>query len=115
MSGKASGVDPLWVVAGARLTPTAIAFVVCLRTHTLRPPASARLLLLVSGVIDAIAFVCYVEAAQHSLAIAAVAASQYATLAALGAVAIFGERLRARQWLGVGLLVSAALVVGAAG
>jgi drug/metabolite transporter (DMT)-like permease len=115
LSGKAGGIDPLWIVAGARSVPTVIAFVVCLRTGALRPPRSVIPWLAISGVIDAIAFVCYVEAARDSLAIAAVAASQYATLAAIGGVLVFGERLRSRQWIGVALLIAAATVVGAGG
>lgn len=114
-SGKAADIDPMWVVAGARLVPTTIAFALCVRKGTLIPPPSTRLLLLLSGLIDALGFVCYVAAAQDSLAVAAVAASQYATLATLGAVVLFSERLQARQWVGVGLLGTAAAVVAAAG
>lgn len=115
LSGKASDVNPLWIVAGVRVVPTAIAFVVCLRTQAFKPPAAARAVLLISGALDAVAFVCFVAAAQSSLAIAAVAASQYAALAAIGGTVVFGESLRPRQWIGVALLVSAAAVIGAGG
>lgn len=113
-SGKAADIDPLWVVSGARLVPTLIAFALCVHKGALIPPPGTRLLLLFSGLIDALGFVCYVAAAQDSLAIAAVAASQYATLATLGAVFLFSERLQVRQWVGVALLATAAAVVAAA-
>ncbi|MBS1843039.1 MAG: EamA family transporter [Actinobacteria bacterium] len=115
LSGKATGINPLWVVAVVRVPSIVIAFFVCLRTGMVSPPLAARPWLAASGVIDALAFICYVEGARHSLAIAAVAASQYAIPAAIAGAVVFGERLRPTQWLGVGVLISAAALIAATG
>jgi uncharacterized membrane protein len=113
LAGETAGIDPLWIVATVRIPSVAVAFCVCARNGTLIPPPAARPWLLASGVIDALAFVCYVEGARSSLAIAAVAASQYATPAAIGGAIFFGERLRPRQWAGVAILIAAATLVAA--
>jgi drug/metabolite transporter (DMT)-like permease len=114
-SGKVEGIDPLWVVAVARLLPLLAALAICLSQKSLLPPSTGWRWIISCGVTDAAGFACYIVAARAVLAVAAVAASQYGAVAVLGGVVLFGERLRLRQWIGVAILIVAAGVIAATG
>lgn len=107
-SGKVEGIGPLWVVATARMFPFLCGLAVCLRAGSVLPPRETWPWLLSCGITDAAGFVCYVIGAQGMLAVAAVAASQYGAVAAVGGVLLLGEHLRRRQWVGVVVLIAAA-------
>lgn len=114
-SGKVSSMEPIWVVALVRCVQVIIAVPVCLSIGRFTPPRGAWRYILGYGFVDAAAYVLYVTAAGHDLAVASVAASQYAALAAVGAVLVFRERLLPAQILGVGALLISVVFVAAQG
>ena len=115
ISGQISGPSPLWVVAGVRLIPAAVALAVCLRAGEVAVPRQAMPAVFLGGLVEAGGYVCYVFAARSSVPVAAVTTSQYAGIAVLGGIIFFGERLRRRQLLGVVILLAGVGIVGAAG
>jgi drug/metabolite transporter (DMT)-like permease len=114
-SGKISGIHPLWVVAAARTFPCVYALAVSRREGPLLPPDGTWRWILACGITDALAYVAYLYAARGVLAVAAVAASQYAAAAAIGGVWLLGERLVRRQWFGIAMLIAAAAVIASQG
>ena len=58
-------------------------------------------------------FVCYAVGARHGIAIAAVLASQFAALAAVGAALLFKERLTRVGVVGVAVIAVGVAVVSA--
>ena len=89
--GRVAGVVPLvWTILPARLV------------GTLR--RSAIGLLLTSAACEVAGFGLFSAASRGQVGVAAVLSSQFAAFAALGAFVCFGERLTARQWIGMGLI-----------
>jgi drug/metabolite transporter (DMT)-like permease len=79
-----------------------------------RPRLNVSVLLLVSGIgiFDTAGVMAFTRGLQESSAwIVALAASMSPTIVILGATWIFRERLRATQWLGVGLVASSVAVL----
>jgi len=114
-SGKVEGISPLWIVAVARIFPCVYALALCLRDGSLLPPWPTWHWILICGITDAAAYVCYIFAARGVLAVAAIAASQYAAVAAVGGVLLLKERLLPSQWLGVVVLLLAAAAIAGEG
>jgi hypothetical protein len=114
-SGEVDGMEPVWVVAVARAVTCVFALVVCLRKRVGRPARQDRIWIVLFGLLDVLGFVALVSGAQVLLPVAAVAASQYAAVAAIGGVIYLGERIQRLQLLGIGVLLSAAAVVAATG
>lgn len=114
-SGKVEGINPLWVVAVARTFPCAYALALCLRDGALLPPSGTWRWILICGITDAAAYVCYILAARGVLAVAAIAASQYAAVAAIGGVLLLRERLLPSQWLGIVVLIIGSAVIAGEG
>ena len=77
---------PLAVLGRLRLTRAALPFVVA------------------TGLAEVAGFAAYAVGARHSIAIAAVLASQFAALAAIGAYVFFGERLTRVQIAGIAVV-----------
>jgi drug/metabolite transporter (DMT)-like permease len=97
-------VSLLWVVVPTRLVGTVtIALPLALR-RKLTLTRRALPLVATAGVTEVLGIVSYTLGARHDLAVAAVLTSQYAALAALGALIVFGERLSRRQLGGLGLI-----------
>ena len=67
----------------------------------------------VTGLCEIGGFAAYVAGARHSIAIAAVLASQFAAIAALLAFVLFRERLTRIQTLGVCIVVAGVAVLSA--
>ncbi|MGA0121732.1 MAG: EamA family transporter [Gaiellales bacterium] len=68
------------------------------------------------GVGDSVASLLYVAAADRGpVAVAGVLAAQFATVAAIAGVVLLKERLRARQWAGVVLVLLAVTGIAATG
>jgi drug/metabolite transporter (DMT)-like permease len=86
---------PLAVAGGLRLTRAAAPFVVA------------------SGLAEVAGFVSYAIGARHGIAIAAVLASQFAALAAIGAALLFKERLTRAGVAGVVVIAVGVAVVSA--
>jgi drug/metabolite transporter (DMT)-like permease len=93
-----------WVLLPARLIGVAaIAVPLALRgTLTLTRPAVP--LVVAAGVCEVLGFASFAAGARHGVAVAAVLASQFAALAAVGAFVLFRERLTRLQLSGVSLL-----------
>jgi drug/metabolite transporter (DMT)-like permease len=104
LAGKATSVDPLWVASISRVVPALVALpLIC--TRGLSVPTHAGRWFLALGTFDALGYAAYVSGADESIAIAAVAASQFAAVAVLGGVVALGERLRRLQVIGVATLI----------
>lgn len=114
-AGGVKGVSPLWIVAISRVVSSVCALGLCLRQASMEVPPQAWSWIVAFGVLDAAGYTAYIIGARAELAIAAVAASQYAAVAAIGGVAALGERLSRLQTAGVILLVVAAAVIAAQG
>ena len=114
-AGTVESTTPLWTVTIARAGATLGALAICLGQGRLRPNRHGLRWAATAGVLDLTAFSLFVAGAQHHLAIAAVAASQYGAVAALAGVVLLGERLTGRQTTGVAVLVFGAGVVAATG
>jgi drug/metabolite transporter (DMT)-like permease len=94
-------VGPLWVVFIARVAGVVmLAGPLALRGRlTITRPLVP--LLLAAGLGEVVGYLAFVEGARHDLAVTAVVASQFATVAALGGAFFYGERLARRQVIGV--------------
>lgn len=106
-------VPVVWVLLPARLLGTVLLTAPLAVRHQLRPPGSAWPLVLGAALAEVIGIASYTLGARHQIAIAAVIASQFAALAAVGAYFVFDERLTKLQLaglvvvlIGVGLLAA---------
>lgn len=99
----------LWVLASARVIGTGLITAPLAGRHQLKAPGEALALLAVAAVAEVLGILSYTLGARHQLAIAAVLASQFAALAAVGAYFVFNERLARSQVVG---LVVVAVGVG---
>jgi drug/metabolite transporter (DMT)-like permease len=107
------GMPVAWVALVARLIGIAAVTVpVALRGRlTMVRPAVA--LVVVAGLGEVIGTAVYTIGAQGGIAIAAVIASQFATISAVAAYFLFGERLTRFQVVGIGLVVIGVAAVSA--
>lgn len=101
-------VSVLWVLLPARVLGTALIAAPLAARHQLEPPRSAFPLVITAGAAEVLGILSYTLGARHQLAIAAVLASQFPALAAVGAYFAFRERLTRLQL--TGLLVVAVCV-----
>jgi drug/metabolite transporter (DMT)-like permease len=92
----------------------ALLFALALALATRRGPALGPALrrepwrIAVWGLGDAGAYLCFYLAAHRGpVAVASVLAAQFAVFGALSGVLLLGERLRARQWLGIAIVLVA--------
>ena len=95
-----------WVLVPARLLGTVFMLAPLAARRTLRLTRHALPLVAGAGAAEVLGILSYELGARHGIAVAAVLASQFAALAALGAFLLMGERLTRLQ-LG-GLVVIAA-------
>jgi drug/metabolite transporter (DMT)-like permease len=97
----AAGVPPAWVMAVSRTIGVLLIVLPLLVTRRLRLSRAALPLVVAAGILEVVGGAVYVVAASNSVAVAAVLASQFAALAALGGFFLFGERLQRLQLIGV--------------
>lgn len=91
-------------VATTRVTATACILPFAIRARVVRPAISIRRAALAAGTADILGFAAYAHAADiGSVAVAAVAASQFATCTVLVGVLVFGERPLRHQWVGIAM------------
>ncbi len=103
----------LWVVLPARLFGTVLLAAPLSARRQLRRPGSAWPLVTAAGVAEVVGILSYTFGARGQLAVAAVLASQFAALSAVGAYFAFGERLTRLQLAGlVVLAVAVGLLAG---
>jgi drug/metabolite transporter (DMT)-like permease len=113
-TGRAGAVLPSpVVVAAARLFGVVVLAVPLAIRGRMRLTRQAAPLVLASGLLEVLGFLSYTAGARHGIAIAAVLSSQFALLAAVGAYALFGERLRRIQLLGVSTVLVGVAVLSA--
>ena len=104
----------LWVLVPARLLGTVLVMAPMRARGLLRPPGRALPLVAAAAAAEVVGILSYELGARHGIAVAAVVASQFAALAALGAFVILHERLAARQLAGL-VVIAAGVGLLAAG
>lgn len=96
-----------WAMLPARAVGVALVTLPLLVAGRLRPPRGATVVVVVTGLAEIGGFAAYAVGARHGIAIAAVLASQFAALAALGALVLYRERLTRGQTIGIALIAVA--------
>jgi drug/metabolite transporter (DMT)-like permease len=110
--GHLSGdVPAAWVVFPARVAGVVMVALPLLATGRLTLTRAAAPFVLLSGLCEVLGFISYTVGAQHGIAIAAVLASQFAAVAAIGAFVVYGERLARHQVLGVAAILAGVAVL----
>jgi drug/metabolite transporter (DMT)-like permease len=111
-TGHLSGELPIaWAMLPPRLVGAAVVAAPGLVRRRLGIPLSVLPLLAFSGLCEIGGFASYTAGARHSIAIAAVLASQFAAIAALLAFVLFRERLSRVQAAGVLVVVAGVAVL----
>jgi drug/metabolite transporter (DMT)-like permease len=91
----------VWVALPPRLVGSLVVALPLALRGRLHSPRRAPLLLTLAGVGEVAGFVSYGIGARHGIAIAAVLATQFAALVAIGSFVLFRERLGRLQVVGV--------------
>jgi len=99
------GTPVLWVALIARVIGVVSVTIPLVARHRLVLTRAAAPLVVVAGVGEVLGTSVYTIGAQGGIAIAAIIASQFATLAAIAAYFLFGERLGRLQMAGIALVV----------
>jgi drug/metabolite transporter (DMT)-like permease len=94
-----------WAVLPPRLVGVAVVTIPLAMTRRLRLARSALPLVVFTGLVEVLGFVCYAVGARHSVAIAAVLGSQFAVVASVAAYLFLRERLARLQLAGVVVIV----------
>jgi drug/metabolite transporter (DMT)-like permease len=106
----ASDVPLAWTVLPPRLLGTVFVAVPLAARRELRTPRPVAWYVVSAGVAEVLGFFSYALGARHGVAIAAVLATTFAAVAAMGAYVFLGEHLRQTQIVGL-LLIFAAVSV----
>jgi drug/metabolite transporter (DMT)-like permease len=109
-----SEVSVLWVLIAARLFGVVFMTVPLGLRGSLRMTRRAFPLVAGAGAAEVVGILSYTLGARHGLAIAAVIASQFAALSALGAFFVFHERLGRLQLAGL-VVIAVGVALLAAG
>ncbi len=104
-----------WVLLPARAIGTAFITAPLAARRRLARPGSALPLVAAAGAAEVIGILSYALGARHQLAVAAVIASQFAALAAVGAYFAFGERLTKLQLAGLVVMALGVALLAAQG
>jgi drug/metabolite transporter (DMT)-like permease len=113
-TGRAAATLPsAWVVLSARVIGTFALAIPLAVARRLPIPAGVLPLVVAAGVCEVLGFYSFTAAARHQIAVAAVLSSQFATLAAVGAYVLFGERLTRIQLYGVTTVIAGVALVSA--
>jgi len=102
-----------WAMLPARAVGVVLVTLPLLATRRLPRPGQATKLVVVTGLAEVAGFASYAVGARHGIAIAAVLASQFAALAALGAYLLWRERLTRIQIAGIVLIAVAVAALSA--
>jgi drug/metabolite transporter (DMT)-like permease len=102
-----------WAILPARMVGVALITVPLAVAHRLRLTRSAALFVVATGLAEVGGFACYAVGARHGIAIAAVLASQFAALAAIGAYVFFKERLSRVQVAGIVVIALGVAILSA--
>jgi drug/metabolite transporter (DMT)-like permease len=113
-TGRAGATLPsAWVVLAARAIGTVALAIPLALTGRLRLTIGALPLVVVAGICEVLGFYSYTAGARNGIAVAAVLSSQFATLATVGAYALFGERLSRIQLAGVTSVIAGVTLLSA--
>jgi drug/metabolite transporter (DMT)-like permease len=102
-----------WALLPARAVGVTLVTLPLLLARRLRPPGTVAGVVVVTGLAEVAGFASYAVGARHGIAIAAVLASQFAALAAVGAVVLYRERLTRWQTVGIVLIAVAVATLAA--
>ncbi len=103
-----------WALLPARAVGVALVSLPLLAARRLAMPRGATgILVVATGLAEVAGFAAYAVGARHGIAVAAVLASQFAALSALGALVLYKERLTRWQWIGIGLIAIAVATLSA--
>ena len=113
-TGRASLALPIaWAVLPPRLLGVLFVTIPLAALGRLRLTREAAPYVVVGGLAEVTGFVSYALGARHGIAIAAVLASQFAALAAIGGALFFHERLRKTNIAGVIVIAAGVAAVSA--
>ena len=102
-AGRASETVPLgWVVMSGRLVGVLVVAIPLVLLRRLRIERSALPFVLVAGIAEVLGVLAFAWGSRDSIAVTAVLSSQFAVIVALVSHRL-GERLAARQWLGIAI------------
>jgi drug/metabolite transporter (DMT)-like permease len=96
----------LWTILVARIVGVSLIALPLLARGALRLPGRAWWMVAFSATAEVLGYICYVTGAHHGVAIPAVLGSQFAAVATVGSIAVFGERLGPRQIAGAGVIIA---------
>lgn len=115
LATAAERMGPLWSVASYRLTSIVVLLPVALATR--RAVALDRPMLRVvagAAALETVGFVAFTSALDLGpVAVVAVVAAQFSTIAVVLAAAVLHERLVRHQWIGVAMMIGATTLLGA--
>jgi drug/metabolite transporter (DMT)-like permease len=113
-TGRAGATLPSsWVVLSARLIGTVVLAIPLVLAGRLQVLARAMPLVIASGICEVLGFYSYTAGARHGIAVTAVLSSQFATIAAVVAYFLFGERLSRVQLAGVTTVIAGVALLSA--
>lgn len=113
-TGRVSSTLPLaWVVLPTRLIGTVAVAMPLLARGRLRLARPAAPLVATAGLCEVLGIASYTLGARHDIAVAAVVGCQFAALAAVGGIVLFGERLGRVQVFGVLVLLAGVTLLSA--
>lgn len=101
----------LWTILVARIVGVSLIALPLLARGALRLPGRAWWMVVFSATAEVLGYICYVTGAHHGVAIPAVLGSQFAAVATVGSIAVFGERLGPRQIAGAGVIIAGVSVL----
>jgi drug/metabolite transporter (DMT)-like permease len=113
-TGRASAREQIgWIAASPRLVGVMCVALPLIATRRLRITRAGAPALLLSACCEVGGFILYSQAAQRSVAVAAVLGSLFSTFAVIGAAILFGERMNRGQWFGVAVIAAGVAALGA--
>lgn len=106
-AGRVSTEVPLtWALLPPRAIGVLVIALPLLLSSRIRLTRRALPLVVLSGLAEVAGFACLTLGARHGIAIAAVLASQFAAVSAIGGYLLFGERLGRIQLIGVIVIIA---------
>jgi drug/metabolite transporter (DMT)-like permease len=115
-TGRAGSEAPLiWVLLPARLLGTFFLAAPLASRRKLRITRRTFPLVFLGAGGEVVGLICYIFAARHQLAVAAVLASQYAAITPVAAFFLFGERLRRHQIVGIVVVIAGVVALSVLG
>jgi drug/metabolite transporter (DMT)-like permease len=113
-TGRLGASLPLgWALVPPRVVGMVAVALPLLATSRLRVTRPSVPFVVLSGACEVFGFVAYAWGAGGGIAVSSALAAQFASIAALGAWFLFGERLSRRQWAGVATVALGVVILAA--